>query len=77
MIGNANIPYFGGLIANKISEMPNIDFGVVYRKIRNNKYLYTMRSINKNIDLNTIANKYDGSGHPGAASFIGPGDIFN
>lgn len=77
MIGNANIPQFGGLIANKISELPNIDFGVVYRKLDKNKYLYTMRSFNKKVNLNLIAKKYGGGGHPGAASFIGPDDVFH
>lgn len=76
MIGNANIPHFGGLIATKISELPNIDFGVVYRILDTNKYLYTMRSRKKKVNLNLIAKKYGGGGHSGAASFIGPVDVF-
>jgi nanoRNase/pAp phosphatase (c-di-AMP/oligoRNAs hydrolase) len=77
MIGNANIPQFGGLIATKLSLLPSIDIGIVYRVVGKKKYLYTMRSSNKKINLNKIACLYKGGGHIGAASFIGPDNVFD
>ena len=70
LIANANVPHLGGKIATFISQMPNIDIGIVYRKISDTEILFTMRSNKKNIDLNKIASKYGGGGHKGAASFV-------
>ena len=69
MIANANIPKLGGMFANKFIELSNTDIGIVYRYLNKNLILYTMRSNNKNIDLNKIAGEYGGGGHVGAASF--------
>jgi len=70
MIINANIPTIGGKIATKLSEQPDVEIGIVYRKLDDTNTLFTMRSNKKHIDLNKIAKKFGGGGHLGAASFI-------
>lgn len=76
MIINSTIPKLGGKIATKLSEKPGIDIGIVYRKLDDEKYLFSMRSNKKHIDLNKIATKYGGGGHTGAASFVTNKNIF-
>ena len=70
MIINANIPTLGGKIATKLSEQPDVEIGIVYRKLDNKNTLFTMRSNKKHIDLNKLAKNFGGGGHLGAASFV-------
>ena len=60
----------GGKIATYLSTKPGIQIGAVYRSLAHNKYLVTMRSSHKSVDLNKIAGNYGGGGHKGAASFV-------
>ena len=60
----------GGKIATYLSLQPGIKIGAVYRYLAPNKYLITMRSSHKSVDLNKIASEYGGGGHAGAASIV-------
>lgn len=72
-----DIPLLNGTIAIKLSEIPNIDIGIVYRYNRSKKvYIVTMRTERNNIHLGKIASKYGGGGHLRAASFTTPELIF-
>ena len=65
-----DVPLLNGTIAIKLSEIPNIDIGIVYRYNRFKKvYIVTMRTERRNIHLGKIASKYGGGGHLRAASF--------
>lgn len=65
-----DIPLLNGNIATKLSKIPNIDIGIVYRYNKFKKvYIITMRTEKNNIHLGKLASKYGGGGHLKAASF--------
>lgn len=52
------------------SQYPDAPFAIVYQRIHNDKWKYSLRTENGRIDVRKIAEAFGGGGHPSAAGFV-------
>lgn len=68
----ANDEHLGNII-NYTRSIEGVEIGILFRELSHNKFKVGFRS--KSVDVNNLANKFGGGGHPRASGCIMEGDL--